>query len=321
MSNSKIKTFLNKIRENIYIYWINFKNEIIDQFFQIIILLISPFIYLYFFNKDSSVYDLKSLILELSKYYIPNEEKLYLLLHSYTIAAIIAIILSLVIFFFPSIKKFFISPIKNKENSKNKEDSKNEEVSAKKRNVPISTLTVIKKILSNCLNLGSILLVSDIYITILYIMLNNKILFSNEIKESDVIKLGNLIKPFWLITVFWLIVFLILKIVLNVYIEKRTNELKSKSSSQNIPDTKDTNIVEVSVTTPLEDVIRQLKLPNSKKQETIADLITHSFDWVNDEYEVKLKDPENLKIELILVPKQSDTNQPQNSVEKTKNIS
>lgn len=264
---------------------------------------------------------MKSLILELSKYYIPNEEKLYLLLHSYTIAAIIAIILSLVIFFFPSIKKFFISPIKNKENSKNKEDSKNEEVSAKKRNVPISTLTVIKKILSNCLNLGSILLVSDIYITILYIMLNNKILFSNEIKESDVIKLGNLIKPFWLITVFWLIVFLILKIVLNVYIEKRTNELKSKSSSQNIPDTKDTNIVEVSVTTPLEDVIRQLKLPNSKKQETIADLITHSFDWVNDEYEVKLKDPENLKIELILVPKQSDTNQPQNSVEKTKNIS
>lgn len=51
MSNSKIKTFLNKIRENIYIYWINFKNEIIDQFFQIIILLISPFIYLYFLIK------------------------------------------------------------------------------------------------------------------------------------------------------------------------------------------------------------------------------------------------------------------------------
>lgn len=311
MSNSKIKTFLNKIKENIY--YINFKNEIIDHFFQIIILSISPLIYLYFFDKDSSVYDLKSLILELSKYYILDEKKLHLLLHSYTIAAIIAIILALVIFFFPSIK--------NKENSKNKEDSKNEEVSAKKRNVPISTLTVIKKILSNCLNLGSILFVSDIYITLLYIMLNNKILFSNEIKESDVIELGNLISPFWLITVFWFIVFLILKIVLNVYIEKRTNELKSKSSSQNIPDTKDTNIVEVSVTTPLEDVIRQLKLPNSKKQETIADLITHSFDWVNDEYEVKLKDPENLKIELILVPKQSDTNQPQNSVEKTKNIS
>lgn len=308
MSNSKIKTFSNKIKENIY--YINLKNEIIDYTFQVIILLFSPLIYLYFFDKDFSVYDLKNLISELSKYYIPNEEKLHLLFYSYTI---VATILALVIFLIPSIK--------NKENSKNKEESKNEEVSAKKRNVPISTLTVIKKILSNCLNLGSILLVSDIYITLLYIGLKffnlNGIFDSNEIKEKTVIYIGDIIIPFWLITGFWLLVFLISKIVLNVYIEKRTNELKSKSSSQNIPDTKDTKIVEVNVTTPLEDVIRQLKLPNSKKQETIADLITHSFVWVNDEYEVKLKDPENLKIELILVPKQSDTNQPQKSAEKT----
>lgn len=308
MSNSKIKTFLNKIKENIY--YINSKNEIIDYTFQVIILLFSPLIYLYFFDKDFSVYNLKNLISELSKYYIPNEEKLHLLFYSYTI---VATILALVIFFIPSIK--------NKENSKNKEDSKNEEVSAKKRNVPISTLTVIKKILSNCLNLGSILLVSDIYITLLYIGLKffdlNGIFDSNEIKEKTVIYIGDIIIPFWLITGFWFLLFFFLKIFLNVYIEKRTNELKRKSTLQNLPNNKETTPCEVNGTTPLEAVFPQLKLANSKKQETIADLITHSCVWANDEYEIKLKDPENLKIELILVPKQSDTNQPQKSAEKT----
>lgn len=141
-----------------------------------------------------------------------------------------------------------------------------------------------------------------------------KYFFSNEIKESDVIKIRNIIEPFWITAWVWFLIFLFLKTFLNVYIE---NELKRKSTLQNLPNNKETTPCEVSGTTPLEDVIRQLKLPNSKKQETIADLITHSFVWVNDKYEVKLKDPENLKIELILVPKQSDTNQPQKSAEKT----
>lgn len=300
MSNSKIKIF--PLKENIY--YINFKNEFIDYSYQAIILLFSPVIYFLLFNKDFSKSSLKNLILELSKDYIPDAKKLYLLLYCYAISALIlASIITL------------ISYIINKKNSKNGE------CPARKWSIPIPALTLIKKILSNYLNLGSILLVSAIYITLLYIGLKfldlNKIFYSNEIKESDVIKIGNIITLFWRIAGFWFILFLIFKIVLNVHIEKRTNELKRKSTLQNLPNNKEATSCEVSGTTPLEDVIRQLKLPNSKKQETIADLITHSFVWVNEEYEVKLKDPENLKTELILVPKQSDTNQPQKSAEKT----
>ena len=302
MSNSKIKIFHNKLKENIY--YINIKNEFIDCAYQLIILLFSPVIYFLLFNKDSSESLLNNLILELNKDYIHDENKLYLLLFCYPIPALI---LALIITFF--------SNRTNKENSKNGEKSKNGEGSARKWSIPILALTLIKKILSNYSNLSSILFASAIYITILYNVLKYSNL--NEIKESDVIEIGNIIKPFWSIAGFWFLLFFFLKIFLNVYIEKRTNELKRKSTLQNLPNNKETTPCEVSGTTPLEAVFPQLKLANSKKQETIADLITHSCVWANDEYEIKLKDPENLKIELILVPKQSDTNQPQKSAEKT----
>lgn len=70
MSNSKIKIF--PLKENIY--YINFKNELIDYVYQVIILLFSPVIYFLLFNKYSSEYSLKNLILELNKDYILDEK-------------------------------------------------------------------------------------------------------------------------------------------------------------------------------------------------------------------------------------------------------
>lgn len=124
MSNSKIKIF--PLKENIY--YINFKNEFIDYSYQAIILLFSPVIYFLLFNKDFSKSSLKNLILELSKDYIPDAKKLYLLLYCYAISALIlASIITL------------ISYIINKENSKNGE------CSARKWSIPIPALTLIKK--------------------------------------------------------------------------------------------------------------------------------------------------------------------------------
>ena len=92
MSNSKIKIL--PLKENIY--YINFKNEIIDYFYQLIILLLGPVIYFLLFNEGSSE-SLLNLILELNKYYILDEKKLYLLLFCYPISAFI---LTLIIILF-----------------------------------------------------------------------------------------------------------------------------------------------------------------------------------------------------------------------------
>ena len=179
---------------------------------------------------------------------------------------------------------------------------------------------MFKRAGSTIANSGSVLLLLVSFITLLYYFPQFFNLNKEELVEIKKISDRELI-IYWITASIYFLFSIFLKSISTVFIEEPIKRSKSKPSSQNLLNNKETTSYEVSGTTPLEDVIRQLKLPNSKKQETIADLITHSFVWVNDEYEVKLKDPENLKIELILVPKQSDTNQPQNSVEKTKNIS
>lgn len=254
---------------------------------------------------------------------IPSDEFIPKL-NTYILSAIIFFLIltilstTLPILFNKIIKKEKQSTIINNTDNKTISDENPSKIDKlKKIHIKFGSHLIFKRTASTIANTGSVILLLAFFVTLLYWFPQFFNLNKEEIEE---ISIKDLV-IFWVIASIYFFVSIFLKSISTVFIEEPIKRSKRKSSSQNLPNNKKTTPCEVSGTTPLEDVIRQLKLPNSKKQETIADLITHSFVWVNDEYEVKLKDPENLKIELILVPKQSDTNQPQNSVEKTKNIS
>ena len=254
---------------------------------------------------------------------IPSDEFIPKL-NTYILSAIIFFLIltilstTLPILFNKIIKKEKQSTIINNTDNKTISDENPSKIDKlKKSHIKFGSHLIFKRTASTIANTGSVILLLAFFVTLLYWFPQFFNLNKEEIEEIS----NKDLVIFWVIASIYFFVSIFLKSISTVFIEEPIKRSKRKSSSQNLPNNKKTTPCEVSGTTPLEDVIRQLKLPNSKKQETIADLITHSFVWVNDEYEVKLKDPENLKIELILVPKQSDTNQPQNSVEKTKNIS
>lgn len=281
-------------KSNTKVIFENIFKDIKDFISQFFILSLTPLIYLVIF-KGYSIFKIKELILESVNYLDFNDKIIYSLI-AYILSAFIIALIILVIRFIFNLKK-----------------PKNEKDATNFHRILISCSFIFKKILSSMVDVCPVLLVGITYITISYfnLDLNEK----NEVNSKENVE--NLICILWRTVSIMSIFFIFIKNYITFRIDNLIEKSKSKSSSQNLPNNKETTPCEVSGTTPLEAVFPQLKLANSKKQETIADLITHSCVWAHDEYEVKLKDPENLKIELILVPKQSDTNQPQKSAEKT----
>lgn len=142
----------------------------------------------------------------------------------------------------------------------------------KKIHIKFGSYLLFKRAGSTIANSGSVLLLLVSFITLLYYFPQFFNLNKEELEEIKKISDRELI-IYWITASIYFLFSIFLKSISTVFIEEPIKRSKSKPSSQNLLNNKETTSYEVSGTTPLEDVIRQLKLPNSKNRKLLPTLL------------------------------------------------